>query len=295
MKNTSLQNKIAVVTGGGRGIGRAIALELASAGAAVAVIARSQPELAEAVALIEKAGGRASAFFADVANPQAVQTTFQEIEQSLGPVDILVNNAATVQPLGPFWETSVENWWYGMELNIHGPLMCTHAVLPGMIARRCGHIINIASGAGTVSTTFFSSYVTSKTALIRWTECLALETREHGIACFSLEPGTVRTSMAEYALNSPEGRKWLPWFPRIFDQKIDVPPERAARLVLELASGRIDALSGRFLTIYEDLDALLQRSEEIKERNLYSLKLERLTESNAGLNTLKKAANLSQE
>lgn len=287
-RNRLLENQTALVTGGGRGIGRAIALSLAAAGARVAVIARSKEQLDEAVRLIEKAGGIAAAFPADVTDAEAVKAAIGSIEPSLGPVDILVNNAAVVQPLGPFWESPVEEWWRGMEVNMLGPVLCSHAVLPGMIARRRGRIINIASGGGTVSAPYFSSYITTKTALIRWTECLAHETREHGIACFSLEPGTVRTAMAEYSLNSPEGRKWLPWFAKIFEQKIDVPPERAAGLVLELASGRIDALSGRFLSIYEDLDVLLQCAEEIRERNLHSLKLERLSGpgSNRGLNQL---------
>jgi len=91
-------------------------------------------------------------------------------------------------------------------------------------------------------------------------------------------------------LNSEEGKKWLPWFGRIFEQKIDVPAERSARLVLELASGRMDALSGRFLSIYEDLDLMLKSLDEIKEKNLHSLKLERLSDpkANPGLNELKK-------
>src|SRR6267142_4471061 len=286
----SLKNQIAVVTGGGRGIGRAIAQSLASAGAAVAVLARSQNELAETVRLIEEAGGRARAFVADVADPAAVRNAMRSVRESLGPVDLLVNNAGAVQPLGPFEENSVEDWWRTMEVNVHGPLLCTHAVLPGMIARQGGRIINIASGAGTVSVPYFSGYVTSKTALIRFTECMAIETRGQGISCFAIEPGTVRTAMAEYSLNSEEGKKWLPWFGRIFEQKIDVPAERSARLVLELASGRMDALSGRFLSIYEDLDLMLKSLDEIKEKNLHSLKLERLSDprANPGLNELKK-------
>jgi len=285
-----LKNQIAVVTGGGRGIGRAIAQSLASAGAAVAVLARSQNELAETVRLIEEAGGRARAFVADVADPAAVRNAMRSVRESLGPVDLLVNNAGAVQPLGPFAENTVEDWWRTMEVNVHGPLLCTHAVLPGMIARHGGRIINIASGAGTVSAPYFSSYITSKTALIRFTECMAIETRGQGISCFAIEPGTVRTAMAEYSLNSEEGMKWLPWFGRIFEQKIDVPAERSARLVLELASGRMDALSGRFLSIYEDLDLMLKSLDEIKEKNLHSLKLERLSDprANPGLNELKK-------
>jgi NAD(P)-dependent dehydrogenase (short-subunit alcohol dehydrogenase family) len=183
-----LKNQVAVVTGGGRGIGRAIAQSLASAGAAVAVLARSQNELAETVRLIEEAGGRARAFVANVADPAVVRNAMRSVQESLGPVDVLVNNAGAVQPLGPFAENTVEDWWRTMEVNVHGPLLCTHAVLPGMIARHGGRIINIASGAGTVSVPYFSSYVTSKTALIRFTECMAIETRGQGISCFAIEP-----------------------------------------------------------------------------------------------------------
>jgi len=276
-ESISLHNQVAVVTGGGRGIGRAIARSLASAGAAVAVLARSQDELAETVRLIEEAEGRARSFAADVTDPAAVRNAIRAVQESLGPVDVLVNNAGAVEPLGPFAENNVEDWWRTMEVNLRGPLLCAHAVLPGMIARHRGRIINVASGAGTVSAPYFSSYITSKTALIRFTEILALETREQGISCFAIEPGTVRTAMAEYSLNSEAGKKWLPWFGRIFEQKTDVPAERPARLVLELASGRMDALSGKFLSIYEDLDLMLKSLDEIKEKNLHSLKLERLS------------------
>ena len=124
--------------------------------------------------------------------------------------------------------------------------------------------------------TNFSSYVCSKTALVRFTECLALETRSYGIAVFVVAPGTVRTAISEYSLNSSEGQKWLPWFKRIFDEGFTVPPERPASLALDLASGRADPLSGRFVSIYDDLDQLLCASAEIEKRNLHALKVERL-------------------
>jgi NAD(P)-dependent dehydrogenase (short-subunit alcohol dehydrogenase family) len=119
-----------------------------------------------------------------------------------------------------------------------------------------------------MATPFYSSYVCSKTALIRFTECLALETRPHGVAVFSISPGTVRTAMSDYSLHSQEGQKWLPWFRRLFDEHIDGPAERPAQLVLELASGRADSLSGRFLSIYDDLEELLKKSAEVEQRNL---------------------------
>jgi NAD(P)-dependent dehydrogenase (short-subunit alcohol dehydrogenase family) len=126
-------------------------------------------------------------------------------------------------------------------------------------------------------TPYYTSYVTSKTALIRFTECLALETKSYGICVFAISPGTVRTAMSGYSLNSAEGQRWLPWFRRIFDEKFDVPAERPAKLVLELASGRADALSGRYLSIYDDLDALVRDAAMIEEKDLYSLKVEPLS------------------
>src|SRR5689334_21583422 len=107
-------------------------------------------------------------------------------------------------------------------------MLLSRAVLPGMIARRQGRIVNIISGAAASAFTYFSAYVTSKTALARFSEVLAAEVQPHGVFIFPIEPGTVRTTMSEYSLNSEEGQKWIPWFRRIFDEGLNVPPERAA-------------------------------------------------------------------
>lgn len=123
---------------------------------------------------------------------------------------------------------------------------------------------------------YYSGYIVSKTALLRFTECLALEATEHGVSVFVVSPGTVRTAMTEYSLNSDAGQRWLPWFRRIFDERIDVPAERPARLVLELASGKADALSGRLISVYDDLDLLCARAREIEQQDLYCLRLPKL-------------------
>lgn len=274
-KSARLKDRVALVTGGGRGIGRAIAQALASAGAKVAVLSRSTEELSQTVRLVQQDGGHAAAYPGDVTDSKATQDAIHEIEQSLGPIDILVNNAGAVKPLAPFAESDIIEWWHGMEVNLLGPVICTRHVLPGMISRRRGRIINVSSGGAAVAMTHFSSYVCSKTALVRLTECLALETKSHGIAVFAIAPGTVRTAMSEYSLNSAEGQKWLPWFKRLFDEGFIVPPERPATLVLELASGRADALSGRFISVYDNLDQLIANAPDLQQRNLHSLKVER--------------------
>jgi NAD(P)-dependent dehydrogenase (short-subunit alcohol dehydrogenase family) len=264
------------VTGGGRGIGRAIALSLADAGARVAVIARSAGELGETVRLIEQKSGTAKAFPADVTEAAALAPIFVEIERSLGPVDVLVNNAGILGPLGPFVQADAEQWWCALEVNLRGPVVCAHAVLPGMAARRRGRIVNVARGAGDMAISYFSAYVASKTALIRFTECLAAEMRPYGVAVFALGPGIVCTAMSDYSLNSPEGRKWLPWFRRIIDEGFASPQERPAAMVLSLVSGLADALSGRFLQTTDNLELLLASAAEIEREKLYSLRIRRL-------------------
>jgi NAD(P)-dependent dehydrogenase (short-subunit alcohol dehydrogenase family) len=271
-----LRGQVSIVTGGGRGLGRAFAQALAAAGSAIAVVARSAAEIAETVELIERAGGRAQAFTVDITDADAVDIAFGEIERSLGAVDLLVNNAGIAGPIGPFSQSTLQDWWRTMDVNLRGQVICAHRVLPGMIERRRGRIINIASGGGAYMLPHFSAYVTSKTALIRFAECIAAEVAADGVGVFAMGPGTVRTAMSEYSLNSPEGKTWMPWFRTIFDEGRDLPPERPAALLLALASGRMDSLSGCFLRPDDDLDAILAAAETAKERKLYSLKVDRL-------------------
>ena len=217
----NLAGQVAIVTGGGRGIGKAIAVGLAKAGCSVAVVARSEDQLAETV--------RRSRNWVPVRSQSPPMSPIQEplsrmvleVEKSLGSVDLLVNNAGLAGPIGPTWETDPDDWWRCLEVNLRGPMLCSRAVLPGMIARGEGRIINVASGAGTFAIPYLGAYVTSKTALIRFTEILALEAAKHGVKVFAIEPGTVRTAMAEYVLESEEGQRWLPWLGEIFKRGED--------------------------------------------------------------------------
>ncbi len=197
---------------------------------------------------------------ADVSDKAAVDRMVREVESSLGPVNLLINNAGLAGPIGPTWETDPVDWWRCLEVNLRGPMLCSRAVLPSMIACGGGRRVNVASGAGTFAIPYLGAYVTSKTALIRFTEILALEAAQHGVKIFAIEPGTVRTVMAEHALESGEGQRWLPWFGEIFRQGADVPPNDVADLVVILASERADALSGRFFTINDDVVGLVERA-----------------------------------
>jgi len=271
-----LRGQIAIVTGAGRGLGRAIALALGRAGARVGVTARSGEQLAETVRGITEAGGEARAVVADVSDAAAVERMAREVEHTLGPVHLLVNNAGTTGPLGPIWEADPGDWWHSIEVNLRGPYLCSRALLPGMIERRRGRIINLSTGAATVAVPHLGAYAVAKTALTRFTENLAAELMNFGVSVFAISPGTVRTAMTEYILESDAGKKWLPWFRKLYDRGLDVPAEKAAQLVVQLASGRADALSGRLIEISDDLAKLVARVEEVKCAELYTLRVRKL-------------------
>ena len=271
-----LRGQIAIVTGAGRGLGRAMTLALARAGAHVGAVARSEEQLVETVRGVREEGGKAVAVVADVSDAASVKRMGLEVERTLGPVDLLVNNAATMGPLGPTWEVDAAEWWHALEVNLRGPYLSSRALLPGMIARRRGRIINVSTSAATVAVVHMGTYVIAKTALIRFTEILAAELKDSGVTVFAIDPGTVRTAMSEYVLESEEGRKWLPWFRKLFDKGRDVPPEKAAQLVVQLAAGQADALSGRFLSLSDDLEKLLGQLEEVKRGDLYALRVRKL-------------------
>ena len=274
-EGSKLLGQVAVVTGGGRGLGREVACRLAAEGVNVAVAARSADELDETVRLIKDSGGQATAFALDVSSSGAVEQLIDAVERDAGPVELLVNNAAVVAPLGPVWEVAPEDWWRLMEINLFGTFLCSRAVLAGMTRRGRGRIVNVASGAGIESPPLLSAYVASKAAVIRLSEELATETERNGVAVFAIDPGWMSTAMTAYLADSPQGLRWTPSARSLFGTEAHVPPSRAADLVVTLATGQADGLSGCYLTVWDDLDDLLCRTEEIRRGDLHRVRLRR--------------------
>ena len=273
-----LAGQVALVTGAGRGLGRAFALELARRGAAVALVARSPAEIEETARLVHAGGGRAFAHAGDVADPAEVEVALTACQDALGPVDLLVNNAALATPIGPMWEVDPAAWWRCLEVNVRGPFLTARAVLPGMVARRRGRIVNVASMVATTAVAHLSAYSTSKSALLRLTETLAAEVRPHGVKVFSMEPGTVRTQMSEGVLDSPEGKRWVPWFRSLFDRGMDVPAEHAAAVLARIAAGHADPLSGRLIVLTDPIERMVAEADQVMRGDLYTLRLKRLPE-----------------
>jgi NAD(P)-dependent dehydrogenase (short-subunit alcohol dehydrogenase family) len=267
-----LMGQVALVTGGGCGIGRAIAVELARAGAVVAITARTEQQLLETVGLIQDAGGEALALVTDMTDRQAVEGMVAEVKQRWGGVDILVNNVGRHHALGPLWLVDPDDWWLDIESNLRSTFLCTRLVLPDMIERRQGRIINVSSGAGNEPRPYSTAYSTVKAAVTRLTENIALSTKEYGISAFAIHPGSVRTEMADYLIESEAGQTWVPEFRTIYAET-EIEPERAGQLAVFLASGKGDALSGRFINVYDDVGELVERAEQIQQEQLYTLRL----------------------
>jgi 3-oxoacyl-[acyl-carrier protein] reductase len=191
----SLQGKTALVTGAGKGIGRAVAVALAAEGVKVGLVARTDADLQVVAAEIVAAGGTAATAVADVADRTAVNLAVASVQQALGPVDILINNAG-IGTFGKFLELEPEEWEHIIQVNLMGTYYVTRAVLPGMIARQAGDIINISSTAGQRGAAVTSAYSASKFAVLGLTESLMQEVRKHNIRVSALTPSTVATPLA---------------------------------------------------------------------------------------------------
>jgi NAD(P)-dependent dehydrogenase (short-subunit alcohol dehydrogenase family) len=244
---------VALVTGGGRGIGARIARELGAAGMRVAVSARSADQV-EAVA--QEIGGLAVA--ADVSRREDVERLVAEVERELGPVDLLVANAGISQASA--WDADPGDWWRVFEVNVLGAFLCCRTVIPGMLERSRGRIVITGSGAAYLPGSTSTAYSASKAAVCRLGETLARQL-EGRIPVFFFSPGLVRTEMTDGAF--PDDAPWT-------------PPELAPELVRKLASGRYDRLAGRYLHAeHDDVDELLARADEIERDDLNAIRLRR--------------------
>jgi len=250
-----LDGQVALVTGGGRGIGANIARELARAGARVAVSARTREQV-EAVA--QEVGGLA--VVADVSQVKAVEAMVERVETELGPIDLLVANAGISKRESDAWEMDPDEWWQIFEVNVLGAYLSCRAVIPGMIERGRGRIVITGSGAAYLPMTQNSAYAASKAAVWRLGEVLAGQLKPRGIPVFVISPGLVKTDMTSGFGDD------MPW----------TPPELAPRLVHVLASGRADALTGRYIHAeHDDIEDLIRHADEIEREDLNTIRLRR--------------------
>lgn len=266
------QQPLALVTGGARGYGAVVSRHLASAGFTVAVLGRS-PEAVTAVA--DEIGG--IAIQGDVLDGDQVTRSVASLVQEHGPVDLLVNNAGVGGTLGLAWEVDPDDWWRTFEVNVRGTHLVTRAVLPGMVQRRHGRIINIASHAGVARWPFGSPYATSKAALIKYGENLAAEVRRFGITVLSFHPGILEIGLtgtlfaADPEPGTTEGMV-AAWFRKEIAEGRSIDADASAAQLVRLGQGLTDPMTGRYFTAYDDLDAIAASATTLAETD-YTLGL----------------------
>jgi NAD(P)-dependent dehydrogenase (short-subunit alcohol dehydrogenase family) len=251
-------SRVAMVTGGGRGLGRAVAVALAKRGDRVALVGRGIEALRETELLIAKERGSARAFAADVGDPASVESMARAVERDLGPVSILVNAAGTFGPIQPVKSGNPLDWIETIGVNLIGPYLTCRAFVGPMVDRGWGRIVNFSSAASLHPPgPFNSAYSTSKVALNQMTRHLAAEVAGTGVTANVIHPGDVKTNMwadirDRARLMGPEAegyRKWVEWV----ESTGGDDPQKAADLVLRLTERDGDRVNGQFLWIANPL------------------------------------------
>ena len=270
----TLSGKAAIITGAGKGIGRGIARAYAAEGAKLVLVSRTLAQVEEAAEEARSAGAEASALAVDVSNPDDVRRMVDHTLELYSRVDVLVNNAAILGPVGPLHLNDAEHWAQAININVTGLMLCCHAVLPHMIEQGGGKIINL-SGAGVIrASETISAYGTSKAAVVRFTETLALEMLPHNVSVNALGPGQIDTELLD---------------PMAGDDSLIEPVmgamvqrtksgkgaslEEAATLAVWLGSDASDGLSGRLISATQDnWRELGPQIPQIMASDLYTLR-----------------------
>jgi NAD(P)-dependent dehydrogenase (short-subunit alcohol dehydrogenase family) len=269
---TSLPGQVAVVTGASRGIGRGIALHLASRGAAVAGIARPGDALDSLSDAAGQDGGPVLPVPADVTSPEQVAAAFAEIGTKLGTPTLVVACAGTADQLGPVWSADPDEWWQAVAVDLRGTMLTAWSAIPSMLVARSGRFVTMYGNLGDRQAGHVSAFATAKAGIARLTESLAVELAGTGVLAFSVHPGFVRTPMTEQLAFGPDGRTWLPEFAASAEGRWG-DSRRAEQLIEAIACGEADQLAGRVIWVGDDLGELSESCQSDPDLRRLRLKL----------------------
>lgn len=270
-----LKNKVSIITGGGRGIGKAIALAFAKEGSHLVLVSRTISELwTTRKELKDFASTRIEVFRADISEPREVEDLVDFTLAKFTTIDVLVNCAGVYGPIGLAIDTDSDKWIEAININLNGTFLCIRAVLPTMIKNEGGKIVNLSGGGATSSRPRFSAYSASKAAVVRLTETLAEEVRDHGISINAIAPGAVNTRLLDQVLEAGEaaGKDFLA---KSIKQKQEggVPPEKIAELAVFLASSESDGLSGRLISLlWDNWRDIPKHLDKVMSSDIYTMR-----------------------
>jgi NAD(P)-dependent dehydrogenase (short-subunit alcohol dehydrogenase family) len=249
-----LKDKTAVITGAGRGIGKRLAIAFAQEGAKIGLVARTLPELHLTQLEITHAGGASMVAPANVGECQEVEEAIDAVRRRFGPIDILVCAAGIQGPIGPTVSADPLAWAEALRVNLLGVFHCCHAVLPEMIARRSGKIINLSGGGAASGRAFFSAYAAAKAGLVRFTETLAEEVAPQNIQVNAMAPGATYTHMTDQVLTAGEDIAGEKAIQEARSARLTggIPPELQIALALFLVSPRSNHISGKLISVHDD-------------------------------------------
>ncbi len=199
-----LKNKTIIITGAGRGIGRALAEVCAKEGAQLCLISRTESELKDTLERVKQFSKDSFYLVGDVSDENSARKCVLSAKEKLVNIDALINNAGIQSPIGPFIKNDISHWKKNIEINLFGTINMTYFVLPYMVARKKGKIINFSGGGATSPRANFSAYGASKTAIVRFTETLAEENKEFNVDINSIAPGAVNTKMLDEVIDAQE-------------------------------------------------------------------------------------------
>jgi NAD(P)-dependent dehydrogenase (short-subunit alcohol dehydrogenase family) len=269
-----LKEKTIVITGAGSGIGQATALACASVGAHVVCCGRRENRLQETIQLIEKQGGSGLAVTVDITDLDQVQRMVTQVLDHFGGIDVLFNCAGSFGTVGGVWEVDPEEWWRDVEVNLKGSMLCARAVLPHMMKKDAGIVINTSGGGAGSPITGGSGYGCSKAALLRLTDTLGrdLERMGSSVMVFAIDPGFNRTEMTELIAQLDPDGKWLPVNERLAEGYGRVP-EDCAQTLVALVQLAVPEFNGRVFNAGQDISMLVTQKEDIVADDLMTLRL----------------------
>ena len=269
----NLENKVAIITGGARGIGKAVAISFIQEGAKVIIVARTKKEVRATEKKLRKLSSKAVGIVADISKKRGVEKVVKKTLENFQTIDILVNCAGVQKPIGKFWQIDIVKWQENININLIGTALCCQLVLPIMIKNKKGKIINFSGGGATSPRPNFSAYACAKTAIVRLTEIIALEVKKYNIDVNAIAPGAVNTRMLEEVIEAGKkaGEELAEALKR--NKAGGTPPELAAELAVFLASEESNGLTGKLISaVWDRWKDFKKIKKQLNSSSLYTLR-----------------------